>query len=221
MDALSVGSAGSVTTYDLEALRTSVSIGSEETSGQARVTIIGQLSDETDTPIPFATMILERREPGSRVWKPVQIAEATEGVVRVTVERDDQKAFYRWRFVERPLAEGSASPALVLDGLSLPPLPPLPSASPSPSGTPPTGTPITDPTSAPPTGQPTPEQTPTSSPSASDPDPTTAPPTSTSPTTSATTSPTGSPSSVSPSASPGDPTGDPASPSDSRTHETS
>jgi hypothetical protein len=157
MDRLEVGSAGSVTTYDLEGLRTSVTITSAPASSSGEVTVTGRLHTETGDPIPFATMILERREPDSRAWKPVRVADVKDGVARATV-RGDGRALYRWRFVERPLAEGSTSRALVLDGL-----PALPSGSPSPTSAPPTSAP-TDLPPSPPSPPPTSEQ-PTNTPS--------------------------------------------------------
>jgi hypothetical protein len=145
MDTLRIGAAGSVTTYDLEGLRTSVTITSAPASSRGDVTVTGRLHTETGDPIPFATMILEHREPGAREWKPVEVADVKDGVARATV-RSDGRALYRWRFGERPLAEGSTSSALVLDGL-----PTLPSESPSPTSGPPTSTPTDVPPSAPPT----------------------------------------------------------------------
>jgi hypothetical protein len=169
MDTLRIGSAGSVTTYDLEGLRTSVTITSGPAATNGEVTVTGRLHTETGDPIPFATMVLERRDPDSRTWKPVEVADVQNGVARATV-RSDGRALYRWRFVERPLAEGSTSRALVLDGL-----PTLPSASPSPTSAPPT-TPTDVPPSPPPTShEPTPTPSSTSDsapPSASDPSPT-------------------------------------------------
>ena len=77
----------------------------------------------TGDPIPHATMVLERRMPDSRVWKPVLVADAKKGIVRATVPHGE-RAFYRWRFVERPLAEGDASIALLIDLLQTPPTEP-------------------------------------------------------------------------------------------------
>ncbi len=171
MDQLQVGRPGAVTTYDVEGLRTLVSIGSEPGDSKDEVTITGRLRTMSGEPIPHPTMILERRTPGSKVWKPVLVADVRKGVVRAPVELDEP-AFYRWRFVERPLAEGNASVALALDLL-----PTLPTESPSstPSATPSTPS-ATDSPSDP--GSPsTPESTDSTSesasesPSASAPDP--------------------------------------------------
>src|SRR3954468_22895906 len=102
MDTLRVGSDGAVTTYDLEGLRTSVTIAGQP-SATGDVTITGRLRSGTGDPIPLATMILERRDADGRVWRPVQVAEAKDGVVEATV-RPEGLAFSRWPFVERPLA---------------------------------------------------------------------------------------------------------------------
>jgi hypothetical protein len=158
MDQLRVGAPGAVTTYDLEGLRTVVSISRDRVDADAdgEVTITGRLRTETGDPIPHATMILERRNPDSKVWKPVLVAEVRNGGVSATVPADE-RAFYRWRFVERPLAEGNASMALLLD--IVPTLPtgssaPTPSSTPSPTQSPsdpssPSAPDSTDSTSAP------------------------------------------------------------------------
>ena len=125
-----------MTTYDVEGLRTLVSISREPGGPDDEVTLTGRLRTVTGDPIPHATMILERRDPDSRVWKPVLVAEARNGIVRATVQ-PDESGFYRWRFVERPLAEGNASAALLLDLLPTPPTDP-PTHSPT---DPPTSTP--------------------------------------------------------------------------------
>jgi hypothetical protein len=196
MDQLRVGAPGDVTTYDVEGLRTMVSISREPSGSHGdEVTLTGQLRTMTGDPIPHATMVLERRTPGGKVWKRVLVAHVEHGDVRATVERGDP-AFYRWRFVERPLAEGSASMALLLDIL-----PPLPTDPPSP-----TDSPSSTPSSPP--------STPTPTPTASDP----APPSASESTESANETPTepaSSSASVSSSvASPIDGTDESASPSD-------
>jgi hypothetical protein len=144
MDRLQVGTPGNVTTYDVEALRTTVGIDSER-GRDGEVTITGRLRTLTDDPIPHATMLLERRTPDSRQWKPVLVAQVEDGGVRATVP-GDERAFYRWRFVERPLAEGNASAALLLELVSTPP-----SESPSPSD----GPSVSHPTVSPPSATPT------------------------------------------------------------------
>ena len=64
MDQLRVGVPGQVTTYDVEGLRTLVSISREPGGPDDEVTLTGRLRTVTGDPIPHATMILERREPG-------------------------------------------------------------------------------------------------------------------------------------------------------------
>ncbi len=146
MDALRVGEPRAMTTYDIEGLRTVVSISKEPSDSDDEVTITGRLRTVTGDPIPHATMVLERRDPDSEVWKPVLVADARKGDVRATVELGEP-AFYRWRFVERPLAEGDASTALLLDLLpTLPTDPPSPTQSSTPSPTVPTNSP-SDPSS--------------------------------------------------------------------------
>ena len=133
MDRLRVGTPGDVTTYDVEGLQTQVSISREPVgAGRDQVTITGQLSTTTGDPIPHATMILERRVPHGQLWTPVLVAEVRKDGVRATVPFEEGVS-YRWRFVERPLAEGTTSVALMLGSLTTPP-----TASPSstPSGTP-------------------------------------------------------------------------------------
>ena len=142
MDALRVGPAGAVTTYDVEALRTAVSIDTAGPGGPGDgVVITGEMHTLTGDPVPHATMVLERRAPDSGVWRPVAVADVdARGQARVTVSRAEP-AFYRWRFVERPLAEGSTSTGLLLEVLA-----PIPTPLPSPSATPeatPTGPPPT------------------------------------------------------------------------------
>ena len=132
MDQLRVGAPGDVTTYDVEGLRTLVTIDRQTGGPDDEVTITGRLRTVTGVPIPHATMILERRIPGSKIWKPVLVADARNGVVQATVQLGEA-AFYRWRFVERPMAEGDASSALLFD--LLPTLPTDPPSSP-PSATP-------------------------------------------------------------------------------------
>jgi hypothetical protein len=146
MDELRVGAPGSVATYDLEALRTVVTISSHAADPRDGVTITGQLRTLTGDPIPNATMILERRAWGSHDWKPVLVARADDGRVRATVQ-PNETASYRWRFVERPLAEGSTSVPLMLAALpSTPSDPPSPSDPPtSPSTSPPTSAAPSDP----------------------------------------------------------------------------
>ena len=168
MDVMRVGSQGAVTTYDIEGLRTMVTIAAREQVREGdEVTLTGRLRTDTGTPVPHATMILEKRAPGADRWTRVLVAEVGQGVARATVTPDGPTQ-YRWRFVSRPLAEGSASIPLLLD--VLPPLPtnePDPTPTPSPSSSPSTpSTPSSTPSSSP-ASSPADEPT-TSSPSPSD-----------------------------------------------------
>jgi hypothetical protein len=153
MDQLRVGSPGSVTTYDVEGLRTKVTVAAQADRSRRAgdsVTLTGQLQTGTGDPVPHATMVLEQRKAGSDKWTPVLVAPVGPHGVRAEVTPEG-RTFYRWRFVDRPLAEGSTSVALLIDVLA-----PLPSESPSPSSSP------TDATESP-----SPSSTPSSSPSSS------------------------------------------------------
>jgi hypothetical protein len=153
MDVMRVGTAGAVRTYDIEGLRTIVTIAAQQEDVREgdKVTISGRLHTRTGATVPHATMILDKREAGSDRWTPVLVAEVGNGVARATVNPDGP-THYRWRFVSRPLAEGSTSIPLLLDVL-----PPLPTNDPDP-------TPTSTPSSTPGT---TPSSTPSSSPSSS------------------------------------------------------
>lgn len=131
MDQLRVGGPGSVTTYDIEGLRTAVTIEADRPvvePGQP-VTISGRLSTETGDRVPHASMVLEQRRVGTPTWTPVLVAPVGPDGARAQVE-PEERTFYRWRFVDRPLAEGAASMPLLLD--VLPPLP-TPTATPTPT----------------------------------------------------------------------------------------
>jgi hypothetical protein len=170
LDALRVGTSDDVTTYDVEGLRTSVTIAALPERGVRpgdRVEIRGQLESGSATPVPHATMILEQRRPGSERWTPVTVADVgADGRVSAAV-RPEGDAVYRWRFVDRPLAEGSASTPLAISVLPvLPTEPPTPTPSDDPSEDP-TGSPSDHPDepSDPPSSQPTDDPSSWSSPS--------------------------------------------------------
>jgi hypothetical protein len=168
MDSMRVGSPGAVRTYDLEGLRTSVTIAAP--SGPVHegdeVTITGRLHTQTGDPVPHPTMVLEQRRPGSDRWTPVRVAEVGPDGVRATVKPEPDTA-YRWRFVGRPVAEGSASATLLITVLpSLPTRPPGPEPT-SPPSPGPTSAPSQVPSSPPsPSPSDAPEVTPTPSPTA-------------------------------------------------------
>jgi hypothetical protein len=158
MDVMRVGRQGAVTTYDIEGLRTMVTIAAEHEKvreGDA-VTITGRLSTDTGTPVPHPTMILEKRESRSGRWTPVLVADVKNDVARATVKPDGPTQ-YRWRFVDRPLADGATSMPLLLD--VVPPVPthepdPTPTPSPSPTGSPSPSSPPPSSPAAPPSEQP-------------------------------------------------------------------
>lgn len=112
MDRARIGAGNGVPTYDIEALRTSVEIGHRLTAG-GKVTITGRLSTSTGDPLPHATMILERRV-GRGEWENVLVADVVDGQATAVVALEPRLVQYRWRFVERPLAEGSTSSTLQL-----------------------------------------------------------------------------------------------------------
>ena len=162
MDVMRVGPRGAVRTYDIEGLRTMVTIAAEQEKVREGdpVTITGRLRTDTGTQVPHPTMVLEKREARTGRWTTVLVAEVKKDEVRATV-RPDGPTQYRWRFVDRPLAEGATSMPLLLDVL-----PPLPTNDPDPT---PSSSPTASPTpSSPPSSpDPTPSEQP-SSPSASE-----------------------------------------------------
>jgi hypothetical protein len=119
MDALRVGTPGAVTTYDVEGLRTSVTIGVDGAASAARtapgapVRLTGRLSTGTGDPLAFATMVLEQRRVGGGRWTQAALARVDGSTVSATV-RPEEDTEYRWRFVDRPLAEGSVSDAVLV-----------------------------------------------------------------------------------------------------------
>lgn len=160
MDAMRVGSPGDVTTYDLEGLYTWLSISASPLvlrSGE-EVTLRGNLTTSNGAPIAHATVILERLNDRTGTWENIRVVAAEDGspVAKLT---PTQSAFYRWRFVDRPLAEGSTSGVFVVTVLQ--------PGDPVPVPTPPTPSP--DETTPPPTPDPeTPAPDPTTDPSPSD-----------------------------------------------------
>ncbi|WP_205472714.1 hypothetical protein [Nocardioides sp. SYSU D00038] len=103
------------TTYDLEGLRTTLGIASTRaavTAGE-EVRVDGGLEVHGGS-LPFATVILERRAWGETAWTPIRVADAV-GVVPSVHVQPPRRTEYRWRFVDRPLAEGSTSAPLVVD----------------------------------------------------------------------------------------------------------
>lgn len=114
MDAVRVGVPGrNQTTYDLEGLLTTTSMQGEGTVVEAgeSVDLQGSFDVVGDIPIPHATLLLEQRV-GEDQWWPVEAVSAADPVVTVT---PTERSVYRWRFVDRPLAEGSLSAPFVVD----------------------------------------------------------------------------------------------------------
>ena len=127
MDVMRVGSPGAVTTYDIEGLQTAVTIaaqGDDRVHEGAKVTITGQLHTQTgdagaardDGPRAAQGGLGQvdagagrRRRPGRRAAR------------RSSRRRD---TLYRWRFVGRPVAEGSTSTSLLFDLLPVLPTDP-------------------------------------------------------------------------------------------------
>ena len=183
MDRLQIGTVGDgVRTYDVEGLRTQVTIavsGHKSLELGEPVTLTGQLRTETGDPVPHATMILEQRASDSTTWTQVLVARVGPDGVRAEVT-PRRRMLYRWRFVDRPMAEGAISMPLLLD--VLPPLPDDPTPSGDPSGDPP---PVSPTSGHSPSEEPSPADPPPTSvsvsPSAADPTSSEPPATSTGP----------------------------------------
>ena len=107
IDALRIGRPGAVTTYDLEGLATSTSISGPNGAVDAgqQVTLRGAVVDQAGAPVPGARLVLEAQGAGGG-WNLVEGVDAANPVVTVAPE---QTTTYRYRFVDRPLAEGSVS----------------------------------------------------------------------------------------------------------------
>lgn len=104
LDALRVGDATGTTTYDLEGLTTTTVMAARPAPRGTVLT--GVLRDGSGEPVVRGTLVLERQVAGG--WETVQVvpAEAVDATVTVAPE---QTTTYRWRFADRPLAEGSVS----------------------------------------------------------------------------------------------------------------
>jgi len=110
MDGWRVGSPGTTTTYDLEALTTHPTIEGSARAVDARepVTISGAVRDGEGRRLRAGTMILEAKPAGAATFLPVQVVDAAATDPSITV-RPAETTVYRWRFVDRPLATGSVS----------------------------------------------------------------------------------------------------------------
>jgi hypothetical protein len=171
MDAMRVGSPGNVRTYDLEGLDTWLAISASPLvvePGQ-EVTLRGNLIASSGAPIAHATVILERLNDTTGHWENIRVVSAADGtpVAKLTPTKS---AFYRWRFVDRPVAEGSASAPFIVSVVD-PTVPDTHTPTPTPTPTPETPTPPSTPDPPPsetPTPDPSPSETPTPDPSPSD-----------------------------------------------------
>lgn len=108
-DAWRVGRPGAVTTYDLEGLTTVTTItGPQGSVGSGdEVRLGGSLRTGSGAPVSHGTLILEAKEAGAAAFAPVDVVAAADAP-SVTVTPAGTTV-YRWRFVDRPLAEGSVS----------------------------------------------------------------------------------------------------------------
>ncbi|WP_244930936.1 hypothetical protein [Nocardioides sp. W7] len=117
LDTFRVGTDGAVRSYDLEGLSTTTTISgtpSVEAGEPARLT--GAVRDQSGARVARATLVLEQRTgdgPWTTVFRdadrtdPVVVdAAGADPVVEVNPERTTS---YRFRFADRPLAEGSTS----------------------------------------------------------------------------------------------------------------
>jgi hypothetical protein len=181
MDAMRIGSPGDVTTFDIEGLATSLTItgSSFVVHPGEQVTLHGTLG--STGPIAHTTVILERRDLPGGTWENVRVVPVGEtgAVARLNPTRT---ALYRWRFVDRPLAEGTVSQPFLVTVLpvDLPEQVPTPTPTPTPPTTPdptptPTLPPPPDPTD-PPTPEPTQPEASTSASASAEPTPSATPP---------------------------------------------
>ena len=115
LDALRVGSPGDLTTYDLEGMATATDIAGDRaaiTAGE-RLALRGTMRvTEGGTRVPGSSLVLEQQAFGTTFWETVDVVPA-EGA-SATVE-PLRRTLYRWRFVDRPLAEGSVSLPFVVE----------------------------------------------------------------------------------------------------------
>ena len=117
MDALRLETAGTATTYDLEGLATTASMlappANRAAAGQP-VELRGTLVDSTGAAMSGVTMILEKRVVGTTGWAVDQVVEV-DGGAAVAEVAPEKATSYRWRFAERPMAEGSVSRAVTVE----------------------------------------------------------------------------------------------------------
>lgn len=116
MDALQIDSGAGLTTYDLEGLDTSTAIGGDAhtiTAGE-EVLLTGAVRHSGSQRLADSTLLLEQRAHGATGWSTVEVLDA--GATDPTVAVSPLvRTTYRWRFVDRPLAEASTSREFRID----------------------------------------------------------------------------------------------------------
>lgn len=107
MDAWRIGRPGAVTTYDLEGLTTATSINGPAGAIDAgqEVTLRGSVVDGAGAPFPGARLVLESQGEGGG-WN---LVDGVDGADLALTVAPEVTTTYRYRFVDRPLAEGSVS----------------------------------------------------------------------------------------------------------------
>ena len=118
IDALRSGSAGAVTTYDLEGFTSTAGItgsASSITAGEG-VTLGGVVRDQWDRSLPHGLLVLEEQKFGTDHFVPVEGAARSLGAgdPRVTVEPETHTV-YRWSFAGTWSVDGSVSEPFTVD----------------------------------------------------------------------------------------------------------
>ena len=118
IDALRSGSAGAVTTYDLEGSTSTAGItgsASSITAGES-VTLGGLVRDQWDRSLPHGLLVLEEQKFGSDRFVPVEGAARSLGAgdPQVTVE-PEAHTVYRWSFAGTWSVDGSVSEPFTVD----------------------------------------------------------------------------------------------------------
>lgn len=110
-DAWRVGSAGEQSSYDFEGLRTSTSIRASATTVTSgdRVSLTGGLTKGNGSALAAGTLRLEQKSSQTSGWEPVALPVTPGTPITVNPTVNTQ---YRFVFVDRPVAEGSTSPAI-------------------------------------------------------------------------------------------------------------
>jgi hypothetical protein len=156
MDAWRIGSQGDITSYDLEGLTTTTAIVGSKKRVEAgdEVTLTGRLRLGMGVRLRHGTLMLEAKPVGGRQFELVEVVDAAAADPSVVV-RPTKSTLYRWRFADRPLAEGSVSSLFlvtVVAGQDPPDLPEPPGPTDGPSDGPsdePTDEPTEEPTESP------------------------------------------------------------------------